>query len=59
MEIELHAEQSEQELADACEAIVDVIEHADEVELPPAAVDLLVALDDAIESRLMNGAEAA
>jgi hypothetical protein len=48
MVIQIEADANEQELADASEAIADLLERADEVELPPAAIRLLVALDEAL-----------
>lgn len=59
MIIQLQAEANEQELADAGEAIGELIEHADEVELPPSAVGLLVGLNDALSPGIADSPETA
>jgi hypothetical protein len=56
MIIQLQADADEQELADVGEAISELIEHAEEVELPPAAVGLLLALDDALARPVFESA---
>jgi len=59
MIIQLQADRDKQELVDAYEAICDLVEHADEIELPPAAIGLLVALGDAVSDGLNDLEDAA
>jgi len=59
MIIQLQADRDEQELVDAYEAICDLVEQADEIELPPAAIGLLVALGDAVSDGLNDLEDAA
>lgn len=59
MIIQVQTDVTEQEVEDAGEAICELIEHAEEIELPPAAVGLLVALDDALSGPIAGAAQSA